>query len=102
MGVNPAAEEPAISCDDRQQANLARGAPAQNPMTHSRAAHPADACHSGAPARLASGYPTSAAAAREYRAQTLTRWPYRTHSSHIFGMGAALPTPPQSISVKER
>ena len=37
-----------------------------------------------------------------YTAETLTPWPHRAHSSHISRTGATLPTPPKSISVKER
>ena len=61
MGVQPAAKGPAISRDDSAQANLAREGPLQNPTTQSRAAHPANACRSGGPARVALDYPTSAA-----------------------------------------
>ena len=64
MGVKPAAEEQAISREDPGQANLAPEGPAQNPTKHGRAAHPADASPSGASARVALGYPTSAAGAR--------------------------------------
>ena len=53
MGVKPTAEGPAISHDDPGQAKLARVGPPQNLTTHSRAAHPANACRSGAPARVA-------------------------------------------------
>ena len=52
--------------DDPGQANLAQEGRPQNPTTHGRAAHPADACRTGAPPRVALGYPTSAADAREY------------------------------------
>ena len=65
MGVKPAADSPAISRDDPGQATLAREGPPQTATTHSRAAHPADACRLGAPARVALGYPTCAAAANE-------------------------------------
>ena len=53
MGVQPAAEGPAIGCDNPGQANLAREGPPQKRATHGRAAHP--------PARVALGYPISAA-----------------------------------------
>ena len=65
MGVKPAAKGSAISRNDPRQANLAREGPPQNLTTHGRAAHPADACRSDAPARVALGYPTSAARAHE-------------------------------------
>ena len=65
MGVKPAAEGRAISRDDAGQANLAPEGPPHNPTTRGRAAHPADTCQSGAPARVALGCPTSVAGARE-------------------------------------
>ena len=37
-----------------------------------------------------------------YRAWTLARWPHRAHSSQVSRTGATTPTPPKSISVKER
>ena len=65
MGVKPAAEGPTISCDDPWQASLAGEGPPHDPTTRDRAAHPADACVSGALARVALGYQTSAADTRE-------------------------------------
>ena len=65
MGVNPAAEGPAVSRDHPRKANVAREGPPQNPATHGRTAHPADNCPSGAPGSSALPYPTSPAGARE-------------------------------------
>ena len=64
MGFKLAVQEPAISRDDPGQANLAHEGAPHNPTTHCRAAHPADACQSGALARVALVYLTSAAGAR--------------------------------------
>ena len=111
MGVKPAAEGPAISRDDPGQAKLAREGPLQNLTTRGRAAPHADTRRSGARARMALGYPTSAIAYNpttlqpynpRYRAQTLTPWPHQTHSPHVSWARATLPTPLHSISVKER
>ena len=65
MVVKPAAETPTITRDDPGQANHAREGPPQNLTPHGRAAPPAEACPSGALARVTLGYWTSAAAARE-------------------------------------
>ena len=65
MGVKPAAKGPAISRDDPGEANLARESPPRVPTAHDRATHPADACRSGAPVRVALDYQTSAAGTHE-------------------------------------
>ena len=61
MGVKPATKGPAISRDGPGQADLTRESPSQNPTTHDRATHSADAFRWDAPARVAPGYPTYAA-----------------------------------------
>ena len=61
MGVKPAAKGPAISRDDRGQADLARDSPPRVLTAHYGPTHPADACRSGVLARAAPDYPTSTA-----------------------------------------
>ena len=65
MGVKQAAEGPTISRHDPGQANHAREGHLQNRKPHCNAAHPADTCRLGSPARVTLRYPTSAAGARE-------------------------------------
>ena len=104
MGVKPAAKRPAISRDDPGQADLAQEGPPQIPTTHGRAAHPANACRSGAPARVALDYPTSAAGTHEcgpaLAAQqpvllsiNTTKWPNQTHCFKVFRRGPRYPRP---------
>ena len=116
MGVKPATKGPAISRGDPGQADLAQESLPDNPTTHDRVTHSADACQSDAPAGVASDYPTSAAGTGKCGLALAALQPVLSSTKtnptappnpnkflpRIPGEGHGPLPPPQSISVKER
>ena len=68
MGVKPATEGPAISCDDLGQANLARKGPPQNPTTHEPRKAPRRRLSIGRTSESCTGIPIFYSGRRQKRA----------------------------------